>query len=70
MRSKKKVRTIEKTSKGLKLQIALSVLVMLGSMFVMAKASDRTVSVAGLGMFILSFTWWVTTKVRIWWNHG
>jgi hypothetical protein len=70
MRTKKKVRTIEKTSKGLKLQIALSVLLMITSLFVMANAQHQAITIAGLGVFILSFVWWVATKMCIWWNHG
>ena len=70
MRTKKKVRTIEKTSKALKFQIAVSILLMIGSVFIMANAQERSLAVAGLGIFIFGFIWWMVTKMRVWWSHG
>ena len=70
MRSKKKVRTIEKTSKALKLQIAVSILLMIGSVFIMANAEQRSIALTGFAMFVIGFIWWIITKMRVWWSHG
>jgi hypothetical protein len=57
--------TIQKTSKGLKLQKALAVIAFFGSLYVWAGYSRPlgTVLLAG------SFAWGVLVSVLIWWHH-
>lgn len=66
-----KTTTVELTSKTLKLQLFVSslmaVLAIPGFIFL----NDDPVNAAiAFGAFVVGTLWYVTTKVRIWWNHS
>lgn len=67
----KVVRTIEETSKPLKLQKALSGF-MLGSglIWMFATSGNEVFSPWPFLFTLIALVWVVVTSVRIWWRHG
>lgn len=63
--NKRKVRTIEKTSKPLKLHLLLSGILLIMS-FVILFAQPAV----GVVLMAIAVTWHLITKILIWWNHG
>ena len=67
-RKKMRERTelVELTSKPLKLQSALSsILLLVGAVLLVSPASPLGVLFVAIGL-----TWKAITRIRIWWNHG
>lgn len=65
--SKRKVRTIEKTGKKLKLQILLSTLLIV--IAIIALVINTKAVVFSAIVFLGGFSWYLITRVKIWWNH-
>jgi hypothetical protein len=64
-RRKRQTELVELTSKPLKLQSALSgLLLFVGIILVIGK------SPFGFPIALLGFVWHSITRIRIWWNHG
>ncbi|TXS90799.1 hypothetical protein FV139_17650 [Parahaliea maris] len=63
--------TTERTSKPLKLHLALSIFLACFAGLGVFTFQDRDGSIADwtVYLFLAAFTWYVITKVRIWWNH-
>jgi len=58
------VKTIQETSKPLKLQLILSVLTIIIGIFIAFDDKE-----AGMSTIVIAFAWHSITKCRIWWNH-
>ena len=66
------VQKIELTSKGLKAQIALSVITILcGGVLLIygATTPEPVVKIAALIVALIGVNWYIVTRIRIWWNH-
>ena len=71
---KSPVQTVELTSKKLKMQVLLSiVLAVVGIMVVVGSSSSESGSAGGATtgafMIIAGIIWFITTRARIWWHH-
>lgn len=64
--------TVELTGKKLKTQIVLSVLMVLSCLVIAiagsSGGSSGATTIGGFGMAI-GVTWFIVTRIRIWWNH-
>lgn len=71
MVEKRQVVTIEKTSKSLKLQLVISkylfVFGLVGAFMVLSEESARATLLNIC--WALSGSWYLITRLRIWWNH-
>ncbi len=63
--------TIQRTSKPLKLQGCLSMLLLCFGIAVFVTASSSAPAVGSMGIFlaIIGAIWVVITRIRIWWHH-
>jgi len=57
--------TIQQTSKGLKLQQIVAVVLMLIGLGVIMFRPDSPI----VGLLALGLVWWVVVKMLIWWRH-
>ena len=57
--------TIQQTSKGLKLQQIVAVVLMLIGLGVIMFRPDSPI----VGLLALGLVWWVVVKMFIWWRH-
>lgn len=65
-KKRKRTELVELTSKPLKLQSALSsVLILVGAVLLFSPASPLGVLSVAIGLM-----WKAITRIRIWWNHG
>ena len=65
-REKNKPELVELTSKPLKLQSALSsIMLILGLVLLLTEAAPL-----GILLIVIGLIWQVITRIRIWWNHG
>ena len=69
----KKLTTTQLTGKSLKLQSALSGIIFAIGFFMSLSPESQSGGLAGISLHVLlmffGFVWWVTTRIRIWWNH-
>ncbi len=63
--------TVEQTSKKLKLQSALSVvLLIIGAVWLWtAISADAESTTIPAWMTTIGMIWYITTRIRIWWHH-
>lgn len=70
----KPVQTIELTSKRYKLQLVLSVLLIIVGIVAMIYSynskGQSSAGVWGILSVVFGFIWFLTTRIVIWWNHG
>ena len=69
-RDKDDTELVELTSKPLKLQMAVSGLLIFAGVIVSFASDDRMVSRIALTTAFVAFVWQTITRVSIWWNHG
>ena len=69
-KTKRRVRTTEKTGKGVKAHIALSFMIGLGCLIVLVVGDDNAPKPVLLGICMLSGVWWIGAKVAQWWFYG
>lgn len=64
--------TTQGTSKSLKLQGAIAILLMIigASMIYVQVQSDVTPSPTGPILFAVGFVWYIINRVRKWWHHS
>jgi len=65
-KKRRKAELIELTSKPLKLQSALSGLLLLVGVILLFGGAPG----AGIVLAAIGFIWQTITRIRIWWNHG
>lgn len=66
------VQTIEQTSKGLKLQVLLSTLLVFAGAIVSVVATTNDIGalvVVGGSAFVVGLIWFTIARVLIWWRH-
>jgi len=65
-KKRKKPELVELTSKPLKLQSALSsIMLIFGLVLLLTEAAPLGILLIAIGLI-----WQVITRIRIWWNHG
>ncbi|MGI9241054.1 MAG: hypothetical protein ACR2RV_09640 [Verrucomicrobiales bacterium] len=65
-KKRRRAELVELTSKPLKLQLALSgLLLLVGVVLLFAGAPGAGIVLAAIG-----FIWQTITRITIWWNHG
>ncbi len=69
-RRNRQTELVELTSKPLKLQSALSGLLLLVGIVLMFGAKGSAASGVGALLAVVGFLWSTITRIRIWWNHG
>lgn len=62
--------TVELTSKRLKLQQVIAVLlIIVGGVWFWTTIETGSDSPTGALILVAGFVWWFVTRVRIWWHH-
>jgi len=68
-RQKNEAKLVELTSKPLKLQSAISSLMLIAGVIMLVFNRESPEILIGALLAGIGFFWYIVTRVRIWWNH-